>query len=251
MRDFLTKFFAVCGVLTMFGLLQACFSDSNADSDSSSVMSKAEVEALIDAAVSPLEQRIAELESTQPGDRVVAGSASNGTATLKMTADGTLETSGQDLGTLLGYIPANVPVYESTMFSVRSPKGYLYAVPSGPSASGQTAINQEPYVFFESTDCTGQAYAGPFVSRYGAEQGTVFRIGAGSMNEIIDNPQQYFYVPAGSPQLLITAVSRMDTLGNCIYPNEFHIPYGFAALPNDPEITGVQSAPIPTPIQLQ
>jgi len=237
---FIKNLLIVSAAMFTAGFLQACFSDSNANNNSG--LSKAEVEAMIAAAVEPLEQRIAELEASGGGERVIGGSASNGTATLKMTADGTLETSGQDLGTLLGYIPSNVPVYESTLFSLRSPKGYLYAVPNGPNKNGAVGIREEEAVYYESPDCSGQAFAGYYISAYGAEQGSVFRVG-----------DTHYYVAAGTPQNTIAVHSKKAADGACQYVGEYDArpAFGYRVSINDPEVTGVASAPIPTPIVIE
>lgn len=238
------RFFAVIGVLTLIGLMQACFSDSNASGGNNTATTDTYTKAEIDQMFADLRSEIS------PGDRVTAGSGATGGApgAFSKTSAAT-----QDLGTLLGYIPSDVPVYKSTLFSIKSPNGYLYSVPNNRGGTnGYVAIRQESGIYYETADCSGQGYTSDFVTEYGATQGVVFRIGAGQYNEIVDDPNQYFMVTAGADRYTYTAQSRMTKVGTCestasLPSNGFS---GFAVAPNDPAVSGVESAVIPTPIQI-
>lgn len=213
-------------------------------------VSRAEFDALL--------ARVAALEANQPGDQVVAGGAAAAAAAAGSFAKAAA-VSGKPLGTMVGHLPADVAVSRSRFFSLKSSNGYLYAVPNGPNADGRVGLASYAgdsntggrYVYFGTPDCSSfPIVPGTDVSDYGASQGLVFMIGAGEFNEVIDNPAQYFYIPAGSERAENSSYgSRMARVGFCEEATGI-LPVGYVALPNDSAVTGVDSAPVATPVTL-
>jgi len=229
-------------VLVAAGIISACLDEA----ESHSGVSAAQLQALVD--------RVAVLEANQPGDKVFAGDGTGGAFLAKAaTAD------GKALGTMVGFLPVDQPSYKSTKFGLKSPNGYLYAVPNDNlGTSGFVAISGlEPQgsvtvpLYYASADCTGQPHVpSALISDYGASQGVVFRIGAGEFNQISDDPAQYLYVPAGTVRVENFGYqSKTNTTFSCTAEvGEIFI--AFPALLNDPVVTGVDSAPVPLPIAL-
>lgn len=231
MRNALLSFTAVL----FAALVAACFDEAGAGS--------ADYQALV--------ARIQALEANPPGDKLFAGGTSAGAA--KAIRAGAVE-----IGTVVGYFPLNVPIHQSQLFIAKSRAGYLYSVPNhnrddkGVVAIQGLGINGavEP-IYFESADCSGQAYVtNTALSDYGASQGVVFRLHDGELNEVIDNPAQYFHVPAGTARTApVGYQSRMENVSQCIAETGT-LQWGYAALPNDELVTAVGSAPISIPITI-
>jgi hypothetical protein len=235
-------------VIATAGIVSACLGDTQAQTTptpAGSDVSQAEFDALL--------ARVAALEANQPGDKVFAAGGSS-SSIAKAAAAG-----GRPLGTMVGHLPADVAVSRSQFFSLKSPAGYLYAVPNGRTTDGRVAIASYAgdsntggrYVYFGTPDCSSfPIVPGTDVSDYGASQGLVFRIGAGEFNEVIDNPAQYFYIPAGSERGENSSYSsRMSRVGFCEAASGI-LSVGYVALPNDAAVTGVESAPVDAPVTL-
>lgn len=227
-------------IVVVAGIVSACIDDSGAASGD---VSRAEYEDLL--------ARVEALEANQPGDRVVAGGVVGGSSLAKAAGDGT------DLGTAVGFLPSNVPAYQSRLFTLKSAQGYLFSVPNEPNANGVVGIGglgadgAIAPLYYENSDCTGAPYAsGTDVSEYGAEQGVVFRLHAGEFNGTIDNPTQYFYIVAGTDRRDgMVYGSRRTNIGSCEVASGT-LPTSFLVQQNDAAVTGVESAPIATPVTL-
>lgn len=233
-------------VILVAGVIAACIDDSNAQS--SAGVTRAEYDALV-ATVATLQAKVTALEANQPGDKVFAGAGSVAKAT---TAE------GQPIGTMLGYVPGDGPVFQSSLFSMKSSTGYLYAVPNGSSADGQVLIGGygasgaiRP-IYFESADCSGPGYVpGDGVSGYGAVQGTVFRIGHPFGDKA--NTAQYYAVVAGTEPRNggLAYGSLLETVGQCTVESGALTAASYQVAPNDPAVTGVDNAPIAAPVKLE
>lgn len=201
------------------------------------------------AGAGDVEQRLAALEANRPGDKLFAGGEASGLAK-------SIRVGAVEIGTVVGYFPLDVPIHQSSMFVAKSKSGYLYTVPNHNrdglvAVQGLGANGAITPIYFESADCSGQAYVtNTALSDYGASQGVVFRLADGALDEVVDNPAQYFYVPAGTARTEdIAYQSRVENLIQCI-PETGNLQWGYAALPNDALVTGVESAPIQTPITI-
>lgn len=152
MRDFLTKFFAVCGVLTMFGLLQACFSDSNADSKG---LTRAQVEAMIAEAIAPLQAEITALKSgsDSPYTRLYVREDSS-TAMMKLAAADE-PTTLADLGD-----PIDCEDEGPWLRACRvvTPTGFIAKIPLDRSEWRPAPLVDLVYAL---PDCQGQPYVHP------------------------------------------------------------------------------------------
>ena len=234
-------------VLLIFAaaFVASCLNDDGGGADAqASGVSRAEFDALV--------ALVAALQANRPGDKVFAAAESVGAFKAASAV-------GRPLGTMVGHLPANVALSRSEFFSLKSAAGYLYAVPNSPNANGAVGIatyagdstTGSRYVYFGTDDCSSfPIVPGTEVSDYGASQGLVFRIGAGEFNEIIDNPAQYFYIPAGTLRdTNVSYASRMARVGYCEAASGI-LPASYVALPNDPIVTGVDSAPIAAPVTL-
>lgn len=232
MRDFLIKFFAVCGVLTMFGLLQACFSDSNADSDATaSGLSKAEVEALL----APLEQRIAQLEATATRPNVLVAKGSNSAMMAKAAADG----SGQpvnEICTVLNHAPAEAFPGRMSTASCKSSTGFLLTMPITTKAEEvRPATLDDARFYFETADCSGTAYVHPDqLGEFGMAQGAVFGLITNSTFYTPPNPTVH------EKLYMMSYIDPREPSGSMCKPLNGYV-HGIAILPNDPEVTGIEN----------
>lgn len=236
-------------VILAAGVIAACIDDSNAQS--SAGVTRAEYDALV-ATVATLQAKITALEANQPGDKVFA--AGSGSSPAKAATS-----DGKPLGTMVGHLPADVPLSQSQFFSLKSSAGYLYAVSNERSGSGLVGLatyagdgaTGSRYVYFGTPDCSSfPIVPGSDVSDYGASQGLVFMIGSGEFNQTIDDPAQYLYIPAGSERAENSSyASRMSRVGFC-EAETGTLPTSYVALPNDPTVTGVDSAPVAAPVTL-
>lgn len=220
MRDFLIKFFAVCGVLTMFGLMQACFSDSNANNNSG--LSKAEVEAMIAEAIEPLQAEITALKSgsggSAPYNRLYVSNDS-ATAMMKATADGT-GTTLADLGDPIDCEDDNASLIACRIIT---PTGALAKIPLG---RNPTVPAQMVNLLFTEQDCQGDAYVIGTSERVvvtGAKDGRVF-----------------YHSPESQWQGVLHLQSRYNDNGEC--NNVVQEREVYKVKPNDPAITGIESA---------
>ena len=207
-------------LIVMAGYLASCFDDADAQS----------------ASLAALEARIAALEANRPGDRAFAAPENSGPA--KAASDGKL------LGTTLGFSAAP---YLSDEITIKSAAGYLF-VANSVGQSGVTGPNNHA-LFYESNDCTGQAYMSG-ISSYAAQQGYVFTILANA-GTTWDNPAQFFYVPAGSvdagPLAFGSRLAAVDQPCSVQSGNEVN---AFPAIANDSNVTGVDGGPIKLPVTI-
>lgn len=231
-------------------LAQACLHDGDEGSaGAQSGVTRAEFDALA--------AQVAALMANQPGDKVVSGSVSAVSASSFQKA---AAAGGKPLGTAVGFLPGNVPAFQSRQFVLKSSTGYLYAVPNESNINGGVGIGvladsngDSEDLYFAAADCSGQPYASKrSISEYGAQQGFVFRLHAGEFNATIDNPAQYFYIAAGTTRVDSFAYqSRTSNIDKCTIESGTLIIGAFPALPNDAAVTAVDSAPVPTPVTLE
>lgn len=229
-------------VIFVAAFVASCLHEGGS-ADAQAGVTRAEFDALM--------ARVVALEANRPGDKVFAAAPAGA---FKAAAG-----NGAPLGTMVGHLPADVPVSRSKFFSLKSSFGYIYAVSNEPSSNGAVGIatyagdgaTGARYVYFGTNDCSSfPIVPGTEVGDYGASQGLVFMIGAGEFNEVIDNPAQYLYIPAGTLRdTNASYASRMARVGYCEAASGI-LPVSYVALPNNPAVTGVDSAPVATPITL-
>lgn len=224
-------------------IVSACLDDSEAQS--TSTITRAEFDALV--------AQVQALQANQPGDKVFAAEAASGAFAKAASA------VGKPLGTMVGHLPSDLPLSRSQFFSLKSSTGYLYAVSNERNANGVVGIGTyagdgatgSRFVYYGSDDCSGfPRVPGSLLSDYGASQGLVFMIGAGEFNDVIDNPAQYFYIPAGTEREdNFNYGSRWSRVGFCESgPGTLAVAY--PAFQNDPAVTGVDSSPVAAPVTL-
>jgi outer membrane murein-binding lipoprotein Lpp len=144
---------------------------------------------------------------------------------------------GQEVGTVLQLLPADKPAYASTGASLSSTTGFLFSVSH---AAVPVAIDPVTPLYYASTDCTGQGYVGfDDISFLGASKGTAFRLPAADPSD----PQWYYQVPAGSPQVPVAFGSRRHDDTTCEVVSSSTV--GYAVQSNDPEVSGVPSGKFP------
>lgn len=230
---FIKNLLIVSAAMFTAAFLQACFSDSNADSKDSG-MSKAEVEALL----APLEQRIAALESASGAARpnVLVANGSNSAMMAKATADG----SGQpvnEICTVLDYTPSEFFPGRMSAASCKSSTGFLLTMPITTKAEEvRPAMLDDARIFFETVDCSGPGYVHlNQIGDMGFSQGAVF----GLMSNAT------FYTPANPTiheNLRIASMLDPSTppSGSRCAPISTEL-NGIEILSNDPAVTGIQN----------
>lgn len=211
---------AFIGAFTIFGLLAACFSDSNANNDDA-------------AAIAALEERLAKAEALIGADRMYAqadGASAKGSSKLSSA-------NLADIGQFMSYDRHGYSLEYATFTSTPGYKAIIrLGIPGDNYLEPPTAA---PPVF-SGTGCTGDVYVSAhIVSRDTALSGLVFSIGT-----------EYFAIPAGSSVVNdISYLSRIATdTGQCeevasTLVNAYH------AVPNDPAVTGFQNDPYAGPIR--
>ena len=207
-------------------------------------VSRAEFDALL--------ARVVAMEANQPGDKVFAAASAAGAFKAASAV-------GKPLGTMVGHLPSDVPLSRSKFFSLKSSAGYIYAVSNERNGNGVVGLatyagdsnTGSRYVYFGTADCSSfPIVPGTEISDYGASQGLVFMVGAGDFNEVIDNPAQYFYIPAGTERSdNLSYSSRLTRIGFCEAVTG-NLASGYVALPNDEAVTAVESGPVASPVTL-
>ena len=158
------------------------------------------------------------------GHTAVAQDVNDNFTALKSAIDGNAgrlpilkDADGIIKGTLITYLSVNI--------TLMSEKTYIFNVHS---LTGEFINN---YLYFESDDCSGLAYAT-------------------NSQSVQTDGTRYHYVPKGSPLVSINANSSSmgyscdtfdTTVTKQVYP----------ALENDPAITGVESAPLALPFTIE
>lgn len=212
------RFLAVVGLLTVFGLVAACFSDSQAVSNNTNA---------------ELEARVAKLEKLVSDDRAFAqaASSSSNTGSMKATA-----TNVADIGQFLGY---GRHAYAIEYATIRSSTGYKAVIALGIPGDNYLEPMVSARPFFEGTGCTGEMYVDKISIRPDTRRsGIVFAVNT-----------DYFAVPASPTIVSASTLSRHDGYGNCI--EETHtIAEAIKLVPNDPAVTAFQNGPYTGPFQV-
>lgn len=146
-----------------------------------------------------------------------------------------------NVGTLTGRPANGDPILTNRIAGV-SCMGYLFVLEDN-GATADIAEAPPSSVFFETADCTGQAYMSPNnggapITPAAFNQGAVFRVNG-----------EYVYLPpaAATTPGPINIGSRVDN-GVCVRFGDTPVDFSVALLPNDVMVTGVASAPIAGPI---
>lgn len=179
------------------------------------------------------------------------------TLSLESTATATTETMPCiGLGNISGWVDNSNPLASSTLAGTQC-TGYQYLVKA--ATASQTA-KILPLVgatfYFTGANCTGSIYvSGPAATA--SVNGYVFTADFDADEMAGDDwadAANYYYVAAGSPLSQVAAQSLFSTGednggGGCQpWLVVGHQPFGWAVLPNDPAVTGIQSAPYPGPV---
>ena len=202
-------------LLAVVGVIAACIDDAGAGS---SGISQAQFDALA--------ARVASLEAQQ--HRVLAEAPSTSLAKADAVAA---------VGTFMSF---DQPPSSAGVINIRSPMGYLFAANLVTGEIQAQGGLDTGVAWFETTDCTGAAYTDN-VSKYGVQQGSVFRING-----------VYYAIVVGTPAELKTFGSAYNGSA-CANEASGGIPpsptfSAYPLVPNDPAVTGVESAPIAVPV---
>lgn len=227
--------FLLAGVVAS---IAACLGETQAKAGSSSCTECAALSARITA----LEARVPALELATRADALVV----RGAAVAHAKAEAQAAAAGdQVVGTLVGTVATNGKANTASAIVGASATGYLFVVPGNQGA--QPTVSVEGPIYFEGAGCSGRAYvtssgSGAVISRIGARQGFVFRVLAGSLNEITDQARQYWMVRAGTSDTVASWSSRYTNVDDCT--TEFGSSSGmFEVELNDPIASGIESSP--------
>lgn len=241
-------------------LLYACGSSG---SSASSGLSQSDVQAMITAAVTPLQQQIATLQGQvstlqQSGSPAIFIRAPNAPAiAIKAQLRGTSSkatttTTCTGLGTLTGRPDNSDPITSNNLSGV-SCTGYYFTV-SGAATASDTAIVQAPpsavTIGFDAPNCTGNAYVianfnGTSMSQTALANGAVITIGNPTVaaNYWMLKPNTAVTTPN-----ILSAFNSAPNYGGCFSWSGSLSAYALA--PNDPTVSGVPSAPITGPVTI-
>lgn len=246
----------VIGLLV--GVLVACGGSSVASSGSSG-LTQADVQQMITAAVAPLNQQIAalqtqvaQLSAAQPQKAAVFIRAPNAVlASARSTRAITRALPSPCNWTLTGRPQTSDPISDNLYAGV-SCTGYYFLITA--AATGGTAGIQPSsalMVGWDGPGCTGNAYVINGVSTGAAVNGFVFVANTTQPGFFGPdaNPADYYYVAAGSARAMGVTLASIWTgaqPGVC-QPGGI-VADGYPALANDESITGVPSVPVPGPV---
>lgn len=162
------------------------------------------------------------------------------------------------IGTLTGR-PTTSDAISASVYSGVSCTLYYFDISAAPTASDQGLIQQignsgNAVVYFDAAGCTGNAIVPGGLSGFSpaaVPNGAVFTMNPQSPNmggNDWNNPANYWYVKAGSARIAtINFVSEWVRSVGC-QANSGTDFGGYAVLPNDPTVTGIQSAPVAGPV---
>lgn len=244
----------------LVGALVACGGSSVASSGSSG-LTQTEVQALISAAVTPLQSQIAVLQSQV--NSLQASSGASKAAVFIRAPNAAQVMARQTRGmqsepsitralpspcnwTLTGRPNTSNPISDNTYAGV-SCTGYYFLITG--AATGDVAGIQAPntlVVQWDGPSCTGNAYVVQGVSAGARVNGFVF---VTNFNNAVADPNasDYWYVAPATPLTNNVAAMSSFTPGmGCTSVSGTIV--GWAALPNDESVTGIPSAPVPGPV---
>lgn len=152
------------------------------------------------------------------------------------------------IGTLNGYPSQSDPIQAQGYAGV-SCSGYYYDITPAPTSNDKGVIFSAPGnapVSYDAPGCVGNAYVRAQGFGTGAlAQGVVFR--ADPKNIGPTDASTYLYVPKGEATATVNVMSAWQLGFGCTAAS-VTLPAMYAALPNDPAVTGVSNAPVPGPI---
>lgn len=232
-------------------LLYACGSSG---SSASSGLSQSDVQAMITAAVTPLQQQIATLQGQvstlqqaqtpavfirAPNAPAIAIRAQLRGTSAKTT---TTTTTCTGLGTLTGRPNNSDPITSNDLAGV-SCTGYYFTV-SGAATASDTAVVQPLastlFVWFDAPNCTGNAYVtigSGSLSNGALANGVVFTVGT-----------SYFMLKPGTASAQPNLLSDWQG-GSCSNTTVSKLVV-YPLAPNDPTVSGVPSAPVTGPVTI-
>lgn len=222
---------ALVGVLTMLGLVSACFSSSSAGSGGNNTntadVTDAEFAAL-QREVTDLKETVATLEGAvetlRASVRVVTTADGSGTAGAGMQKFASSETAVPVGCSLDGFFPSSQRL--GNYLQCQSEAGVLYLAPIQGGAPGYQVAT-----YHMSADCSGQPYA--HTSDFGAF--------ARKKGAIINN-HGVFYMPGGATPSMGSTGSLRDNTGACqTVAFNFVTPVLVSLQPNDPGVTQVDN----------
>lgn len=205
------------------------------------------------ARVATLEAEVVALKGGALDDSLIIPNGASSSAKTGMRMFAAVAENDLTIGTLVGAVATNGKAKNATALEGVSSTGYLFVI--GTDQGDSPTVSVEGPIYFENSNCTGRAFVSGLgssgvVSRYGAQQGFAFRVHAGVSNEIIDNPLQYWYVPAGSVEQPFAWMSKFTNVGDCQLESGSETILMFEVQPNDQVVTGVPSGPFGGKVQL-
>lgn len=252
MKSFRSVFLVALSAIVLY----ACGSSG---SSASSGLSQSDVQAMITAAVTPLQNQIAALQTQVSGIQQAAVfiKAPNAPAVKVasqlrgISVKATTTTTCTGLGTLTGRPNTSDPIASNNLSGI-SCTGYYFTV-SGAATSAQTAIVQGPppvvTIGFDAPNCTGNAYMianfnGTGVSQTAVANGAVITIGDPTV------AAHYWMLKPGTAATNPNILSMFNSAppGGCF--SWSGSASGYALAPNDPTVSGVPSAPIAGPVTI-
>jgi hypothetical protein len=211
-----------------------------------------------EARISALEQSVADLQDENAELRDALDELTARVDQIRVATNLRVGGSGASLmaltdnggSTPIGQVVHHLPQQEfrrSSRYEAVSNTGYLFEVPAT-QAVGAVAIGWSSLIFYDQTDCMGQAYVGQTeLGSAGASQGWVLRPLTGQPGEA-DDPANYFYVPAGEALQPVTIHSWWNNgAQTCEHPVEPSTDPVYAVLPNNEAETGVPSGQLMGP----
>lgn len=190
-------------------------------------LSEAQVQKMIKAAVSPLEERIAGLEA---GTVLVYSSSSTSGQSKTSATPANLACGGS-----LGYTPANDPAWKMTAVYCKSTTGYMVGLPITDRSVDVLPVTADARILYQTNDCTGTAFIHwSDVGALGLNNGLVLsyqdatgkHVGSIAPQASPVNMRQFGSWMEGG-----TCTSLPHTHGNTL-----------EIMPNDPSVTGVQAS---------
>ncbi|MDE2101216.1 MAG: hypothetical protein KGL39_28480 [Patescibacteria group bacterium] len=249
------------------GILVACSGSSSADTG----LTQSQVQTMITAAVSPLQQQIATLQTQVQTLQASTGSvarvfitAPNASAATALARRVTRASSGAPctgIGTLTGRPSTSDPM-SSGLYSGISCTGYYFDI-SGAIAGGVANLQPLPYaqyiVAYDGANCTGDAYLVPRSDTVDtlqilAQSGMVFLFDPNTVTPSPTVAANYWYLKAGTTAVPFTEASlsygalAQPCTDASVTVSGFSFTSGFPIQANDSAVTGIPSAPIPGPV---
>ncbi len=244
--------FALMAMLTCVALY-ACGSGSSSAS-SGGGLTQAQVQALINTAITPLQQQIATLQSEvasaspAPAVFIHAPNAPAVAVKAQLRDKTSAAPTCTGLGTLTGR-PSDSDPFTTNLLSGVSCSGYYFTV-SGAATSAETSTVQPApaaiKVWFDGPNCSGNAYVQGPTAPWGVTA-TILANGAVLTTGDPTQSASYWMLKPGT----VAASANLQSVlqgGTCSsYVTAIPV---YALVPNDQSVSGVPSAPIPGPVTI-